>query len=155
MLTAEKKYAIDRMNSTSIKHALGTELHKTKNSVKCTYDFTVQGGAIGSINLLDEDGVAVTIPSGAIITRTLIYVPVACTSGGSATIAVKSKSAADLKAATAYTSFTLAALLDGVPANTAATSIVMTADTIPAITIAVAALTAGKINVFIEYVLTA
>lgn len=154
MITAEKKYALDRMNSTAIKYALGSELNKSKNCVKGVYNFATQGGAVSSINLLDDDGVAVVIPSGAIITRVLVHAALAATSGGSATIALKSKTAADLLAATAVASFTLAALIDGIPVNTAATSIIMTADTTPQVTIAVAALTAGKLNVFIEYVLS-
>lgn len=153
-ISEEQRYDLDRMNSKSIKHKMGTLIGRNKSSYFGTYDFTKSGGAVGSINLVDRDGLAVILPTGFIIQQVLIDVPVAVTSGGSATVAFKSKTAADLLAATAKTSFSLAALIDGVPVNTAATAIKMTANTTPQITIAVAALTAGRINVHIQGVLS-
>lgn len=112
------------------------------------YDFDTDGGAIGSITLKDESGTAQSIPAGAIITNAYISVQTAVTSDGSATVAFGLVGNTDaFKAATAKA--TLAAnyvvqgandlpLTDAVPANVVAT-------------IATAALTAGKIRVFVEY----
>lgn len=132
---------------------------------KGIYDFTVQGGVIGNINLSDarhasgklkpSGYVPLILPTNFIVARVLIDVITAPTSGGSATIAVSSGvSAADLLAATAKASFT--GLIDGIPVNTAATSIKVgqlltgSQGVIPYIAVAVAALTAGKFNVHIE-----
>jgi hypothetical protein len=51
--------------------------------------------------------------------------------------------------ATAFSAYT--GLVAGVPVGTAATAIKLTADVKPTITIATAALTAGKLNVHIKY----
>lgn len=153
-IAAESKYALNRMNSAAQKYQLGTLVNNNVNVYKGVYDFSVKGGATGSINLVDDDGANVVLPKNFIVQRVLIYVVTAVTSGGAATIAFKSKGAGDLLGATAKTSFTLGALIDGVPTGGASTAIVMTADTTPQITIATAALTAGKINVHIEGVLS-
>lgn len=154
-ISADQKYSLDRMNSLSIKHRMGTLINRNKNSYKLVYDFTKDGGAIGSISLLDEDRLPVLLPVGFIIQRVLIDVVTAVTSGGSATLAFTSqKNAGDLLAATAKTSFTLAALIDGIPVDTAAAAIKLTAEKAPQLVIAVAALTAGKINVHIQGVLS-
>lgn len=50
------------------------------------YDFAVDGGAQGDIELSAKAGKA-PIPIGAIITDVTAYVKTACTSGGSATVA--------------------------------------------------------------------
>lgn len=151
----EQRYDLDRMNSKSIKHKIGSLINRSKTSYVGTYNFASQGGAVSSINFLDEDGLPVILPSGFIVQRVLVDVVAAVTSAGSATVAIKSKSAGDLLTATAKASLTLAALLDGNPVDTAATSVKMTADTNVVAVIAVAALTAGKINVHIQGVLSA
>lgn len=122
-------------------------------SLMATYDFSVLGGAVGSVNLKDANGMDAKLPENAIILDSLIDVITAPTSGGSATIAFTAQSAGDLKAATAIASYT--GLVAGVPVGTAATSIKMTADRTLTATIATAALTAGKINVYVEYVYSA
>jgi hypothetical protein len=154
-LPLDKKYALDRMNSTAIKQKLGTELHNCKNSVKGIYNFAVSGGAVGDITLLDDDGLAVVLPINAIVTNVIAHVATACTSGGSATVALKANSSADLCAATAVASLTSNALIAGVPVGTAATSVRLTAERTLKVTVAVAALTAGKINYHIEYMISA
>lgn len=153
MLKSSKKYSLNRMNASAIKNLLGMELHHTKNSQIGIYDFSSQGGAISTINLKNaEQDSNLTLPKGAIITNVLIYVQAAATSGGSATIAFGAASTVDLKAATAVASYSLAAFLAGIPVGTAATAIApLAADTIPTVTIATAALTAGKIYVYIDY----
>lgn len=154
MITAAKKFLLNKgvTNAPSVK--LGDELSKEKNVVKCVYDFSVGGGDVGDIELKDMDGKSVVLPDNAIVTHAFAHILTTCTSGGAATVAVKSEGAGDIMAATAVASLTAGAFIDGVPANTAATVKLMSADRTVKATIAVAALTAGKLNVFITYVLS-
>jgi hypothetical protein len=113
------------------------------------YDFAVDGGAIGAISIALDT----VIPTGATITNAFYEVITAPTSGGSATIAigVSTDDPAGLKAATAIASYTLG-YGDLLPDNTAANfTTKTTGDRNIVITIATAALTAGKINVFFTY----
>lgn len=153
-ITAEQEFAINRMNSVAQKHQLGTLLQKNVNVVTGKYSFAVQGGAVGDISLLSDlnnTNSTIVIPDNAVIKKVYIDVLTAPTSGGAATVAVKLQSAADLKGATAIASFT--GIMDGVPAGAAANMIKLTADRTLKITVATAALTAGKFNVYVEYVL--
>ena len=166
-----------------VKNQLGSQLiRRSQRIAKGTYDFAVQGGAVGNINLYDSVyapgvsampgqpqsvGVAkqagvfkpLILPYNSIVVRALIDVITAPTSGGSATLALSTgATAADLLAATAKASFT--GLIDGIPVHSAATAIKITQavtgsqGVIPFLAIAVAALTAGKFNVHIEYYLS-
>lgn len=135
-------------NKTPIEN-LAKELHKTKNVLKAVYDFSVSGGAVGDIGLLDDDGNPAKIPANAIVTRVLIDVLTAPTSGGSATVAGKLVNAADLLAATAIASIT--GFVAGKPDEAVANLVKPTSETQVKITVAVAALTAGKFNMFLEY----
>ena len=132
---------------------LASELHGQVGCLHAVYDFSVLGGAVGTIALLDRFGEKAKLPAGAIIKSVLINVETAATSGGLATLAFSSEGAADLKAATAVASFSGDALLDGVPDNTAANAILLTAERNISLVVAVAALIAGKVHVFCDYVL--
>lgn len=134
---------------------LGTQLHRTKNVVKGIYDFAIQGGAIGSVALVDDDGAKVSLPAGAIVMKVLVEVKTAPLSAGSATLSLGVNSAVDLLAATAKASLSVGALLDGVPVNTAVTAVKVpiAADLQVKAAIAVAVLTVGRVEFFIEYVL--
>lgn len=125
-----------KMNASATKH------------LTFLYDFDVDGGAIGSITLKDNNGVAQQIPAGAIVTNAYISVQTAVTSSGSATVAFGILGNTDaFKAATAkgtlVQDYVVAAandlpITDAVPMDVQAT-------------IATAALTAGKIRIFVEY----
>jgi len=111
------------------------------------YDFAKDGGAIGDIELRGD-----ALPEGAIVVDGLVHVKTACTSGGSATVALKLLSAADVMAATAVASLSLNAIIATKPVGTAASAILNTTAGIGlTATVAVAALTAGKIVVALEY----
>lgn len=137
-----------KLNSVMLE---GTELEKSRiHSIKCHYDFSKQGGAIGTLNLLDDLGQKCQLPNKAIIRDVLIDAVTTATGGVGATIALSSgQGAADLKAATGFASYT--GLLAGIPVGSAATAIKLTADRNPTLAIATAALTAGKLNVHIQY----
>lgn len=112
---------------------------------KATYDFDKHGGAIGDISL------ELVLPNGAIIYDGVVDVLTAPTSGGSATVALKLQSSADLLGATAIASVT--GLLNLIPASAVASAFKLTADRTLKVTIATAALTAGKFNVYVQYFL--
>ncbi|MGH2468523.1 MAG: hypothetical protein ACRDGF_00505 [Chloroflexota bacterium] len=117
---------------------------------KATYDFAVLGGAIGAITL------GPGLPAGALIMDGMVQVTTAVVSAGAATVSVGTgASAVDLMAATGKASFSDDALLDIIPVGTAATAILLEAAEQPSISVAVAALTAGKFDLFLRYVRTA
>lgn len=111
--------------------------------VKVTYDFAVDGGAVGTLELPFK------LPLGAIVYGGLVDVDTAPTSGGSATIALGLNTNTDLLAATAIASVT--GRVATVPVWTAASAVKLTAERKLKITIAVAALTAGKMDIYLNY----
>lgn len=129
---------------------MGTQgLENAKKVKYWEYDFSKEGGAVGDITLRGG-----YLPAGAIVTSGVVHVQTAVTSGGAATVALKLASAGDVLAATAKGSLTANALIDTVPDGTAANMIRLTANAQLTATVAVAALTAGKIVVALEYVVT-
>lgn len=124
------------------------------DALKCVsaiFDFGISGGAVGSY------GLGVRIPKGAIIVNAFASVLTAATSTNStATIAVATEAANDI--------FTAAAV-SGAPWSTTGKKLAipdlatvadyktMTAEREVTLAIAVEALTAGKINFFIMYVI--
>lgn len=138
---------------------IGTFLNKTKCALVAVYDFTVNGGAISTIPLLDDEGNPALLPPGSIVTNVTANVIIQPTSAGAATVGLGSNIAAsttDLMAQTAKASLTVG-FLAGTPVGTAATW----KGPVPAsdfglqvhATIVAAALTAGKIYYNIEYVI--
>jgi hypothetical protein len=113
------------------------------------YDFAVDGGDTGDI-VLRADG---QLPSGAIILDTLVITDTALTSGGSATVALKANSAADLLTATAIGSspWSAAGAVRGT-LNATHAPVVTTAARDVVATVATADLTAGKFRVVVFYV---
>ena len=109
--------------------------------VKFTYDFTTDGGAVSSITLG-------TMPDNSVITGGHIDVELPVESAGSATVAF---------GITGNTDAFVAATAKGTlaPDYVAATSndlpLKMDGDTDVLATIAVAALTGGKVHLFVEY----
>lgn len=123
------------------------------------YDFSVDGGAVSTITLSSKANKA-PIPVGAIVKNTTVWVETACTSGGSATVSVGLGTDVDgLVTATAVASLTANAVIVGdgalaVPASVA-TYVTSAANGAVTASIAVAALTAGKISVSVEYIMPA
>ena len=113
---------------------------------KATYDFSVHGGPVGDIEL------DLKLPANAIVYQGLIDVVTAPTSGGSATVALKIEGAADLLAATAISSVT--GQLDTIPDGAAANVVKTTTEQTLTVTVATAALTAGKFHVYLFYFLS-
>ncbi len=110
-----------------------------------TYDFAVQGGTQAAFNL------GVALPAKSTVIRSWIYV-VTQLVGTSSTMAFSCAAANDLKTATDMTGSAAGALVEGQSTGAAsAFKAVTTACNITA-TIAVANLTAGKMNLYVQYV---
>lgn len=140
---------------------LGDEVSETLNYKRFVYDFTVLGGAISTITLLDEQGATAQLPLASVIMSVMVDVITTPTSAGSATVSLGCNSTTDLLAATAKASIT--GLLACVPVMTAATAVKVVAGSGTAgnlqrrnfstvtqlitASVAVAALTAGKFYV--------
>lgn len=132
---------------------------------KYLYDFSVDGGAVGTISLSGKDGYK-SLPDEAIVTLVVAKVVTTCTSGGSATIAWGNTTDADGYSGPtpAVAGFAAGTLFDG-KANAAALTwddtndevILFNADSANdrdfSLTIATAALTAGKIEFTVHYYL--
>lgn len=118
------------------------------------YDFDVDGGAAGAISLKGAHGSASTLPAGTIITDCVTKCVTALTSGGGATVALGiTGSATGIEGATAYSdgSYSAANAMDR--KTPSAPLLVSTADSAVLLTIATAALTAGKVRVFVKMLL--
>lgn len=158
-ITTDQEYLLNRSGSVASKVQLGTLVNRTHNLLVAKYSYAVQGGTTANdisllTNLGDPKSYAV-LPANAVIKNVWVNVISAPTSGGSATIALKAVNAADLLAATAISSLGTGVVKQGKPFNSTTTTWIKTsaAQTIKA-TVATATLTAGKFNVFIEYVLS-
>ncbi len=93
-------------NKYSPHEGLGDAVFDNLGVLVGTYDFAVSGGATGTILLLDiNTGKKITLPVGAIVTKTYIDVQTACTTADAGTVAVTTgQTAADILAATAAAS---------------------------------------------------
>lgn len=114
---------------------------------KATYNFSVDGGAIGTIT----PKAGAVIPNGAQVLRAWTDVTSNMTSGGSATVAIQVACTTPvvIKTATAFNS----ADYTGQDFQRAATVLGKTDSAGPiTLTVATAALTAGVVNVYVEYV---
>lgn len=111
----------------------------------CVYDFAVDGGAVATIT---PAGTA-TLPANAIVTSATIEVLTAVTSSGSATVAVQVVNAGDTLGATAKASLTLGAIVVGAAG---AAPYKVAADSVIKVVVATAALTAGKLRVYVNYI---
>jgi hypothetical protein len=136
---------------------IGLIIHRTKNAIKCTYNFAVSGGAISTIPLNDDQGNPCTLPLNAIVTNVVAYSSTAVTSAGSATISLGSNisgSTTDLMSATGKATLSQGAFTAGNPVGTAATwvgPVTTQAGSQVQVAIAAAAVTAGVVEFFIEY----
>ncbi len=124
-------------------------LENRKYVLQVEYDFSKDGGAVGDITLRGGG-----LPTGAVINSGIVDIITDCTSSGSATVAIKVESAADVMGATAVASLT-AGQLNVDPDSTDATTAIKTTTTRNVVaTIGTAALTAGNFVVCLDYYIT-
>lgn len=133
---------------------LGTQLVSHKIQVlKCVWNHSRQGGAVSTINLQTVDGAACKLPNKAVVVKTWLDEVTDVTSSGAATMTFSTgQSAGDIKASTAYAG--LSGIMNGLTDWTAASAIKMTAERTPTVAIGASAVTAGKINIFISYLIS-
>lgn len=119
-------------------------------SWKGSYDFAVDGGLVSTIPLRSDDG---DIPNGSVIEGGYIDVQTILASSGSPTVALQAEAAGDVQAAAAFggAPWSTTGRKSVVPAFTGATTLKTTALRIPAMVIAVAALTGGKFELVLWY----
>jgi hypothetical protein len=142
---------------TSVFDQLRMSSAHVRRHATARYSFAVDGGAISLITPVKN----ATIPAGAVIVGGVISVPTASgavTSLGSATVSIGLSAggagAAALLAATAKATFANSALLQMIPKSSdSTTQILMSAAGTITCTVAVAALTAGIIDILVEYVI--
>ncbi|WP_405149445.1 hypothetical protein OG589_14550 [Sphaerisporangium sp. NBC_01403] len=119
------------------------------------YDFAVDGGAVSTITLRSAPGDSNgnEIPAGSLIMGGYIEVDTAVTSGGAATVAVNSEGAGDLQAAAAVSGapWSTTGRKAITPVFTVGTSVKTTVRRNLAVTVAAAALTAGRFRVVVMY----
>jgi len=127
----------------------GTTRLKT---VQAEYDFTVDGGAVGTITLRSVPGGDTqgnTLPAGSVITGGYVDVEVAALSA-TGTIALTAEGAGDIVAAVGQASWTTGRKAV-IPAGTGTTSVKTTVVRSVTMTIATAVFTAGKFRVVLFY----
>jgi len=122
---------------------LDTLFTNERGFVKLTYDFAQDGGSTSDTYRL------ALVNSKILITEAILHVETACTSGGSATVTIGAETAD----ANAFADgVAVATLVDDYAIDTAAgQSLVVDAADYISLTIGTAALTAGKINLYISY----
>jgi hypothetical protein len=131
------------------------DIQKSNRIAKASYDFTVVGGAVATITLPNAD----IIPNGAIITKVMVDMKTALTSGGSATVVINGGGITIAGATPA--AYGSAPFNGTVPAVIGqSTGLTVTAPYIPQVatssapitlTVGTAALTAGKFDIYIDY----
>jgi hypothetical protein len=123
---------------------LGELFSNEVQTVKLTYDFAQDGGGVGNIDLA-------TFARKAIVLRGVVHVETACTSGDAATVAIGINDT-DADAFTTTTTGAVANLVDDAVLYVATTNAhVAQVDDTVRLAIGAHALTAGKINVIIQY----
>lgn len=146
--------ALKSFNARDPYPGMASIVNQTKNMMRLTYDFSVLGGAVTSIGLVDDQGNTAYLPKGAIVTNVVANVltqPLPSTSSVNVTLL----SSGDLMAEKAQSSLGLG-FVAGVPVGTAATwkgPVTSQAGTNPIAVITGSTLTAGKIEWFLEYVI--
>lgn len=125
----------------------GTDRLKTWTG---SYDFAVDGGAIGTIVLRSDDG---PIPNGAIVTGGVLTVTDALTTGTAATGALTVNAANDIISATVVSGapYSTTGNKDIAPDATGSTAVTTTAARSPSFVIATGTVTAGAFTLVLFY----
>lgn len=118
--------------------------------VRAVYDFAVEGGAVGTIDLLGDT----VLPAGVTILGGFVEVHTAVTSGGAGTLAISVEGAGDIVAAAAVSGapWSTTGRKSVVPVFTGASSVRTSVPRSVSAVIATAALTAGRVSIVLCYV---
>lgn len=124
-----------------------TDGHWVQQEAQATYDFAAQTGAIGTYDL------GVSIPKNAVVTRSYLYSITQPTTSASGTLAWYCGTYQLFKVATAAASYGAAgAAIEGTQTGTAANMSTVSGNCDVKAVIATGALTAGKVTLFVNYV---
>lgn len=152
-------YEINRSSRLNRTYGVGTQLfNATQFGAKATYDFSVLGGASGDLTLLDHEGLPFKLPTNAVIRDCMMDVVLPITGGASTSVALafSLSEVGDVKAlafnqVAGYNRFQRIACI---PAATAATSFKLQSEALLKMRIGSEAVTGGKINIWIEYMIS-
>lgn len=136
---------------------LGTQVTQKKlNVLKAVYDVSKLGGAtLSTFTLRDAAGGQAVLPKGAIVQRVLIHTPLALTTGSTMTwLSLGVNTPRDLQWDIPYTAYALNAVMEGRVAGTSTSIRVAAANSAVVGKLVGGSLSAGKVNFFIEYVLS-
>lgn len=120
-------------------------------SVTAAYDFAVDAGAVGDIVLRGTDSVGNYVPAGSRVVGGFVDVTTALTQS-SGTCALKLEGAGDITAAVAVGTGFTTGLKDIVSDGTGDKVVKTTASRSVTLTVATAAVTAGKLTVTLLYI---
>lgn len=150
MITQTQREYLDSLNQGNARRAdLNKALDRSEKVVALLYDFSVSGGATADYNLTDIDGNTYATEEACVVTKIIALEQSALTSGGSATVQLKAGST-NLSDAEAFdTGFTGA---DSLALASSATAIAVATGQTLKITVAGAALTAGKVIFYVYMV---
>lgn len=139
----EKITALESQNSTTSYTADGL---LSLRVARVTYDVSADGGGIGA------HGLGVSLPANALLKQAYFYVKTQFVSASNGTVALSCEDANNIYSATNITGQSAGAITAGVQTGTAAnmSSAIASACEITA-TVASASYTAGKLNLFLEY----
>lgn len=144
-------YGVSAIGSAKVTEAMlkatSTEGLHAQRVARAVWDFAVDGGTVAA------HATGVILPANALIIRSYIYVVTQIVDAGSGTMAISCEDANNIKTATDLTGSAAGAFIEGAQtgAVSAATGAIAAACDIT-FTIAGAAATAGKLIVFVEYV---
>lgn len=147
----------DRFNATDPHggkiNGLGELVHAQKGVLTAVYDFSVLGGAVGDIALIDDAGNPAILPDDAVVMRSWVEVITSLDSASdTATLALKLQAAGDILGTTAQADLAAAVMAEGLQDGYAGTFLKLTAERQLKATIATEALTAGKLRAYLEWV---
>lgn len=150
-------YQLNRTSRLARQLGVGTNLFGG-HWLKAQYDFAVSGGALGTdITLLDHEGQPVKLPDNAIIYDCLIDVVTALTTADAdGSIAFSSNAVGDLKGTTLiYPGLrTAETRIACTPTGSASTAVKMSSEATLKMRTGSEAITAGKINIWVNYVVS-
>lgn len=142
--------ARERLKDPKAENAGGVPAGFGLKIARARYDFAVEGGVAGDINLLPT----ADIPTDAVILGGYLDVITVPTSAGAATIAIKVEGAGDIVAAAAISGapWSTAGRKSVIPVFTGSTTLKTTAARNVVATVGTANLTAGKFDAVLFYV---
>lgn len=157
-ITSSNEYLLDRLNSAAYKAQLGNLVNRTKNLLVAKYSYAVQGGttnsAIRLLRDLSKPTSYATLPDNAVLTNVWVDVLTKPTTLGSGSVNLQAMVPQDLLATVTAANFP-GVYAQGIPAGTTTTFVKMSNESTVKLNISgTNGLSAGKLNVYIEYVLS-